>query len=477
MHRSLAASLIAAIAAGIAAGPAVAADEVALPADQRTALSLSIYADGWALIWDRRAATLVDGANRVAFEGVSRQMLPSSAMLEAAPGLRLVDIDYNFALLTPDALLRRSLGKTVGVVRMHPTTGEETIDKATVLAVSQGVVLKIGDRVETSPPGRLVFYDLPADLRAQPTMLATVASDGGGRKELGLGYLTRGLGWAADYVAQWDTASSRIDLTGRATLTNTTGVDFPGADVALIAGSVRREEQPVPAAPPEAMGRMRAAPMMADAKAMPVRETFADLHLYRVPGKVGLADQQTRQVTLLAANGLPVTRDYVSEAGIAAFRQGGEPQPTHPEVRLRFAAGQPGSGATPLPAGIIRVYATSGEGPPRLVGEDRIDHTPAGAPVTVSPGEAFDVTVLRRQTDFKTAGLPENVSESAWTIEVRNASGKAATVRIVEIAPGDWTVLSETAPHEKQTVDRLVWQVTAPPNGSAQLSYRVRVQL
>jgi len=471
-------AVTAAVGAGVATSPVAAASDVALTTEQRTRLSLTVYGDGSALVWDTRAASLANGPNRLAFEGVSRLMLPSSAMIRADDGVRLADVVYDFALLTPDALLRRSLGRTVGVVRVHPTTGEETVENATLLSVAAGPVLKRGDRIETVDPQRLVFFDLPSDLRPRPALLATVDSPSAGRSEITLGYLTGGLGWSADYVAVWNEAQARITLTGRATLANTTDADFPSADVVLVAGSVRREHAPMPAPAPEMMsGRVAAAPMMADAKQMPEREQFAAMHLYKVPGRVDLTDQQTRQVTLLATPSLPVKPEFVSEAGVATYRQGGEPRTTHPELRLKFDnAGGEGRPAAPLPAGLVRVYADSADGTPRLLGEDRIDHTPAGAPVSLVPGEAFDLTVRRRQTEFVRSGLPDTVSESAWAIEVKNAGEQAAVVRIVEIAPGDWKVLTESMAHEKETAERIVWKLPVPAKGSAQLTYRIRVQ-
>jgi hypothetical protein len=318
-----------------------------------------------------------------------------------------------------------------------------------------------------------VFYEVPKDLRPRPALLATVESGESGRRDITLGYSTRGLGWSADYIALWNEDAKQIELTGRATLSNKSGADFPEAGLSLIAGSVSREEEPM--ARPTV--RMQAAPMTAEAKAMPTRQEFADLHLYKAPGKVSLADQQTKQVTLLPPRRLAVEREYVSEAGIAIYRHTGEPQASHPQVRLRFQNAPGDQAGGPLPAGVVRVYAAAGAGgPPWLVGEDRIEHTPEGATITLSPGEAFDITVLRRQTDFVQSGLPEGVSESAWVIDAKNARDKPATVTVVEVVPGDWTILAESAPHKKETADRLVWRLQVPAKGAAQVTYRIRVQ-
>jgi hypothetical protein len=449
----------------------LAADLVLTPEQRQPPLMLTIYADGWALVWDRRNAELAAGTNRLVFEGVSQQVQPSTAMIEAGTGVRVVDIDYDFALLTPEALLRRSVGKTIGVVRTHPTTGEETVESATLLSAANGIVLKYQDRIETGAPGRLVFYDVPADLRARPSLLATVEAEGAGRADITLGYIAQGLGWTADYVALWDADAKVVDLTGRATLSNTSGTSYPSAEVSLVAGTVNRETPMLPVP----RGRVGAAPMMAEAKSMPVREELVDLYVYRLPGQVTLLDQRSRQVTLLHAPSLPVEQLYVSESGLVPDRQAGEPRPRHPQVRLKLL-NKEAAGGQPLPAGIVRVFAAATGGFPRLIGEDRIDHTPVGGPVTLTPGDAFDVTVLRRQTDYRTAGLPENVSESAWSIVVENAKDEQITIDLVENVPGDWTVLAESAPHAKVAADRLAWRIGVPAKGKNQLTFRMRVQ-
>ena len=70
---------------------------------------------------------------------------------------------------------------------------EESYETAEVLAASDGVVLKIGDRIETGVPGRLVYPDVPADLRDRPTLVMQLHSAKGGEQQLELAYLTTGL--------------------------------------------------------------------------------------------------------------------------------------------------------------------------------------------------------------------------------------------------------------------------------------------
>ena len=91
---------------------------------------------------------------------VSAQMRPETAILRSinAPGsLSLLEQNFDFDLLTPTKMLEKYVGKTVTIIKTNPATGAETSEKATVLSANNGVVLKIGNRIETGMPGRIVM--------------------------------------------------------------------------------------------------------------------------------------------------------------------------------------------------------------------------------------------------------------------------------------------------------------------------------
>ena len=156
-----------------------AADVGSLPQDQ-TALAITIYGNDLGLVNDRRTVTVEPGRNRLDLAGVSRQIIPSSAFVSADQPIDVISVDYQFDLLTPTALLERSTGETVGVIRTHPTSGEETVEQATVLSVQDGIVLRYRDRIETGIPGRLVFDTVPEDLHPQPTLSTAIFREAGG---------------------------------------------------------------------------------------------------------------------------------------------------------------------------------------------------------------------------------------------------------------------------------------------------------
>ncbi|MFO0286558.1 MAG: DUF4139 domain-containing protein, partial [Brevundimonas sp.] len=180
-------------------------------------LALTIYNQNLALVEDVRRLTLPAGRSRQEFPGVSASIRPETVSLSGA-GLSVVEQNFDFDLLTPDKLMTAAVGDEIGLVRINPATGSETELRARVLAANEGVVLQIGDRIEVlrddGVPTRVIFDEVPANLRPRPTLSVTLNADRAGPRETTLSYLTTGLSWRADYVIDFDEAAGRMDLTG-----------------------------------------------------------------------------------------------------------------------------------------------------------------------------------------------------------------------------------------------------------------------
>lgn len=162
----------------------------------------TIYNDDWALVKDTRKVRLKTGLNTFALRDVSTQIRPETPLLRSinAPGsLTLLEQNFDFDLLTPEKLLEKFVEKSVSLIKTHLTTGVETTEQATVLSANNGVVLKVGKRIETDvSTNRIVFDDGPANLRDRPTLVTQISNKGVADQIVELSYLTGGLGWKAD---------------------------------------------------------------------------------------------------------------------------------------------------------------------------------------------------------------------------------------------------------------------------------------
>jgi hypothetical protein len=442
-------------------------------------VSVTIYNQNLALVKDQRTISLPEGRQVLAFREVSAKIRPETALL-SGKGLSILEQNFEFDLLSPQALLDKYVGKEVEVVKTHPTTGEESREKATVLSTqNNGVVLQMADHIESGIPGRLIFPDVPKNLRDRPTLTMLVQSKTAQEQEVELSYLTSGLGWQADYVAELNAQDDALDLSGWVTLTNQSGATYQNAHLQLVAGDVHQVE-------PEHMGGRKAyrqqTMAMATTDSAMAEEQMFEYHLYTLARPTTIKDNQSKQVALLQAGQVPCRKEFLlpGKGYYYQHQQGDIGKKIKIGVFVEVANSKENNLGVPLPKGVMRVYKKDSQDRLQFIGEDRIDHTPENEIIRLKLGDAFDITASKKQTDFKKiSGFSpyHYVYESAYRIELKNGKKEPVTVKVVEPVPGDWDMLEESLPHEKAASDTAVWQVEVPPLGSTILIYRVRVKI
>lgn len=456
-------------------------------------VAVTIYNNDQALIQDVRRMTLPSGVSRQDFPDVADRIRPETVRL-SAPGTEVVEQNFDYDLLSPQALITKAVGQTVTLIRTNPATGAETREQAKVLATNGGVVLQIGDRIEVlredGLPVRVVYASLPPNLRARPTLSVTLDAASAGPRQVTLAYLTGGLGWKADYVTLFDEGKGTIDVQGWVTLNNQGGIAFVNADTVLVAGQpvgvnnqrdYSYDESPRPRVVPgtETAGRAR----------------LGDFYLYPLARRTTIAANQQKQVSFLSVGGVPATKGY----RFVNQWLGNQNEPVSAATALEFSSSRSGGLGDALPAGIVRVYVRDAKGQPQFIGESRIGHTPMGSKLALTTGEAFDVkvkaTVEKRETILsdewvrtaryrisKDGGPPTTVERedavkfyrTNMRYTLTNARNAPVTVEVVQNGLDnywhDTRVSSESQPGEQRSLDERSWRVTVPANGTAVLT-------
>lgn len=420
-------------------------------------LAVTIYNDDLALVQDTRQLDLPAGRSRQEFPGVSGRISPETVTLSGA-GVGIVEQNFDFDLLSPSKLMEKAVGQEVTLLRTNPATGVETRERAKVLAVNGGVVIQIGSRIEVlrddGLPVRVVFDQVPPNLRARPTLSITVDSARPGPRPVTLSYLTKGMGWKADYVALFDDQAGRIDVEGWVTLTNTTGTTFDAADTVLVAGDVGEGNGGY--RPSRRTGLVRGG------TETPGRESVGDFYLYPLKERTTIANQQTKQVSFLDVHGATARRGYVYRLGWMQTRE----EPESADSVLQFSSSRDQGLGDALPAGTVRVYQKDSRGKAQFVGENQIGHTPMGSDIAISTGQAFDVKVK------PVVEKREKIGEFHWRTTMRyelsNARPAAVTVDLIQGGLwGENKVKEESQASSRRSADEVVWRVPVPANGKA----------
>ena len=459
-------------------------------------VAVTIYADK-ALVQDIRNLAIAQGRSTIAFPDVSSQIQPETLSF-AADDAGIVEQNFDFDLLTPGKLMEKAIGQTITLVRTNPATGAETRERATVLSVQGGVVVKIGDRIEVlrddGLPVRAIFDRVPPNLRARPTLSVTLESSRPGTRPAAIRYLTNGLGWSADYVALFDEAMGSMDMQGWVTLTNNTETTFHSAKTTLVAGSpsgsrgnVRGRGIP---SPPPRPGTMVPGTETAD------RERLGDFYLYPLPERTTIASQQTKQVGFLDVQGVAAKRVYAREIGWLT----NDERPVNVSSMVGFSSSRTQGLGDALPAGTVRFYQRDAKGTPQFVGESSIGHTPMGSVLELKTGDAFDVFVTAEVVsrdrisagDFEKTDRYRVIEDGrARTIEIQKEAEYWRTVMrytITNAKPvpvevelsqagldrgwwfNDYRVIAEDVPGRQAGADRREWTIPVAANAKREVT-------
>lgn len=428
-------------------------------------VSITIYNNNLALVQDIRNMDLPAGRTRQEFPEVSAQIRPETVTL-GGDGIAIVEQNFDYDLLSPDALMENAVGERITIVRFNPATGQETRERAEVLAVNGGVVLEIDGRIEVlrddGRPARVVFDEIPANLRARPTLSVTMDSARRGIRPLSLSYLTPGLGWSADYVALYNEETQTIDVQGWVTLSNNSGTTFENADTLLVAGAVNM------AGTSNYRGRASRNSAIAQPGTQTAdREQLGDFYLYPIAERTTIANRQTKQVNFLDVQGARAENAY-------AFRVGGfvTQSARNADSVLRFSSSRDGGLGDALPAGTVRVYMRDARGDPQFIGENSIPHTSMGSELAINTGQAFDVNVATTQVER--TRLSRFSYRTRMRYDLTNAGDEPIRVQLDQMSlPWGWAetrIMNESQESERLASDGTRWLVDVPANGSVQVT-------
>ncbi|MCC6491298.1 MAG: DUF4139 domain-containing protein [Candidatus Hydrogenedentes bacterium] len=440
-------------------------------ADQ-TDVAVTAYNNGLALVRDTRKVSLPTGELQLQFMDVAQQIRPETVSLQSAstPGsVGILEQNYEYDLISPSKLMEKYVGKQV-LLENFSTEISTGRTEAELLSVNEGPVYKVDKEIYLGYPGNVVLPEIPENVIAKPSLIWTLSNEQADQT-LEVTYLTNGVSWQADYVVTLAKSDASLDLAGWVTMNNQSGATYTNAKLKLVAGDVNivRPE-------PVMMDRAFNGAMPAAAPApMPQQEAFAEYHLYTMPRRTTIKQNQSKQLALLNGTDVACAKKYEYRGQEYFYSQ--QIPPTgeeHVGVFLEFENEEANKLGIPLPAGVMRVYQEDSEGMLQFAGEDRIEHTPKDETVTLRMGDAFDIIGERVQTDYQVFG--GNTHESGYEVTIRNHKEQDVTVDIVEPMPGDWRILESSLEFEKKDARTAIFHVAVPKDGEVKVTYRVRVK-
>jgi len=455
--------------------PAQEPAKLAVGSDAQDEMMVTVYNVNYGLVREVRHLNLPAGTIELEFRDVAEKIDASSVAFKSqtAPGeVSILEQNYRYDLLNPQTLLDKFIGQPIQFqIRKEKEPTPEIID-GTLLSTNGGTIVKVGGGIMINPPGTVVLSKVPDELLSKPTLIWLLKNAHAGDQKIETSYLTSEMNWKADYVAIIDANDTKLDLTGWVTLDNKSGATYKNAKLKLVAGDVQRVPEPmVMAKERRAVG---AATLAAEDQF--AEKSFFEYHLYTLGRATTLANNETKQMTLLEGADVPVKKSYVFDS--TPWTRGAGPRWSEKrklDVVIEFENKAESHLGIALPKGRVRVYKADTDGSQQFIGEDMVDHTPRDEKVRLKMGQAFDIVAERAQTDYKQ--LAERLTEMGYSVTIRNHKDEDIEATIIEHAYGDWEVTKESAPHKKKDSQTLEFTVKVPKNGEATVTYSVRVQI
>lgn len=457
---------------------ALAADEILVENNKNVNMSISIYNNNLGFVRDTRQVKLPSGSSSIAFEGVASQIKAETAMLSGS-GVDVVEQNYDYDLLTPNNILDQYVGKMVKTALYNPEKNETIFDSAKVLNSNYGMpILQFSYGVESNFPGRVVFDKVPENLRVKPTLVVNLKNKTAGEKNLELAYLTNGISWKADYIAEVK-GDDELSLNTWITLNNETGTDYENANVQLISGSVNETmtggvmPRPVMMMAKSARG-YAADNAMVESGAVE-RTSLSDYYLYTLPVKTTIKDKQSKQVSMMNLDKIKFKKEYILTSPLYIGLGANENEFTkqNPNVVFKLVNNKASNLGLPMPGGVVRFYENDAKKNLQFIGESRIEQSAVGEKIDLTIGKAFDIFAKGNVKAVR--AISKDMNEIDAEITFNNASEKAKQVVFEQSMNNNWEILTESLKHEPKNSSTVKWVMEIPAGGKTVLTYTVRV--
>lgn len=445
-------------------------------AKEQHALEVTVYNQGLGLVKDSRKVTLADAQGELRFMDVASAIIPESILvksLDKNSQFQILEQNYQYDLLDESKLLNKYVGKKVKLMSIREYQDRKDIVEATLLSNNGQPIFQIENEIYIGYPGIRILPEIPEGLIARPTLSWQYSKKGPETQNLEVAYLTNNISWTANYVFSLSADDSQGDLSGWVTLTNQSGTTFKNAVLKLVAGDVNRVQPPRIYAKEMMLQSVRAY----DAGNAPFQErAFFEYHIYDLNRKTTLAEQETKQISLLTSIGIVCQKRYVIDGQNLGFYSGqrsADPIKMPVTVDVVFKNSTKNKLGMPLPQGTIRVYKKDEKGSAQFVGEDAIDHTPKNEEIKLSLGKAFDVVSERVQKDYKQVST--NQYEVEYEITIKNRKTSDVTVTLQENLGANWSMLKNSHDYVKKNSTVIEFEVPVPADKEVKVSYRARV--
>ncbi|MDD3083552.1 MAG: DUF4139 domain-containing protein [Candidatus ainarchaeum sp.] len=426
--------------------------------EKKEGTELTIYNQNFGLVKDIRNITLEKGINLVEYKAVASKIDSTSVMFNDLkyPTSFIVEQNYEYDLISKTKLLEKYLDKEITLIDMEGDSKKEYT--GVLLSYSDGIIIQTVNEIIILDPKKIILPELPENLRTKPTLIWKIYAEYPGERATETTYLTDGINWKAEYVANINNNDDEMDFTGWVSIENKSGTSYPNTALKLVAGDVHR----VSTTPKYSYDVSYVNSGAEYSQKQFSEESLFEYHMYTLDRETNIFDNQTKQISLLSSKDVPIKK---------IFYYDGANQGTKVQVKVEFKNSEDQGLGIPLPKGTVRVYKEDSEGKLQFIGEDSIDHTPKNEDNTLFLGNAFDIVGERKQ--ISSENVSKGLYRTKYEIVLRNQKDNLETIVVHEYVGTSWTIIEKSQNYVEKNSNEIEFYVDVPANGETTITYTV----
>jgi len=365
--------------------------------------SLIIY-DNIALVHEKSFIHIKKSNKKILYSNVASSIISDSVHIELPDFVTIYSQQYRFNKLTKSKLLQAFTNKEIFIK-----------DKKAILLSCQNdscLVKTEKKQIISIDSNEIIFTKIPNKFITKPSLIWNIQATKDIDSFMEIDYLIKDIGFTSKYIL--NLKNDKADITGWLNIDNRSGKDFKQTNLFVLAGDIKQEAKPM-------MLYQSSRNLKTMSNNLEVKQlSYEGYHLYKIPFKVNLANNEKTQIKFLTKNDIDIKRKYKSTMSNPLYFYGEKKHKVMQYIHIDKLD-------EALPKGLIRIYSKL-DNQTIFLGENRVKHTPKNIPLDIEIGNNFDITVkeqIKQRTDTKA------YSDIDIVYKITNSSSKDKKLEIL----------------------------------------------
>jgi len=422
-------------------------------------LFVTVYNNNLGVISESRSLDFKAGIGIISIKDIPSEIDASSVrfdIIDKSKKINILEQNFGYDLVSPEKMYARYIDENIELINENGNVYSGTLisyEYRSVTLVDKSGKIRV---VQLDKIVEVNFPALPDGLITRPTLFWRYNSDYNGKVDGKFSYQTSGMSWNAEYIGKLNRDETELSISGWASINNSSGKSYESASLKLVAGDIHRAGFPVD------LRGGKVAEVLSYEDRFEEKEFF-EYHLYSLPRKVTLANNEQKQISLFDPALTEITKKYIYIP---------DSNPESVEVLLKFNNSEAKGLGMPLPAGRVRIFKSDDDESLILLGEDNIKHTPRNEDVELNVGNAFDLK--GKLTELNSQMISSKIEEKEFSVELTNRKKESVLIDVEKQLVGNWEITSADFEFEKIDAYRIRFTANVSADSKKNVKFTVR---